>query len=75
MARLMVKPRVGDLVKFDDEAIKRTAYNGSFVGDVGVIIECIGIRCRVFWAGAPDYHGNNTSLPERDVLEVVHACR
>jgi len=71
----MDKPRVGDLVRLDDEAIKRSAYSGSFVGDVGVIIECVGIRCKVYWAGAPDYYGRHTSLPERDVLEVVHASR
>jgi len=70
-----LKPTVGDLVKFSAEAVKRTGYSGSFVGDLGVVTECIGIRCKVYWAAHPDYYGKNTSLPERDVLEVVYASR
>jgi len=64
-----VKPRVGDLVKLNQEIVDAKGYSGPAVGDIGVIVKCIGIRCHVSWA-----RGANTT-PERSVLEIVNAAR
>ena len=63
------KPRVGDLVSLDQWACEEHAYWGNGTGQVGVIISCSGIRCKVRWADGTE------SLPERGVLEVLNAAR
>ena len=65
----MKKPRVGDLVKLNQEIVDAKGYSGPAVGDIGVILECVGIRCRVLWSRGAD------TKPERSVLEIVNASR
>tara|TARA_Y100000034_G_C6755405_1_gene336087 strand:- start:25 stop:231 length:207 start_codon:yes stop_codon:yes gene_type:complete len=68
MARLK-KPRIGDLVQLNQKMVEDKGYIGRAVGDVGVIVECFGIRCRILWS-----HGAETT-PERGVLEVLNESR
>jgi len=69
MARIMKKPRVGDLVKLNQEVVDAKGYSGPAVGRVGLIVGSFGTRCRVQWSD-----GLGTS-PERGVLEVVSESR
>lgn len=64
------KPRVGDLVKLDDLSVVKRGYAGPAVGRIGVITQCVGIRCYVQWTNGV------TTKPERTVLVVInHASR
>jgi hypothetical protein len=63
------KPLVGDLVKLDDLACKELDYWGKESDQVGVVIECTGIRCKVQWTNGLTTH------PERSALEVINASR
>jgi len=65
----MRKPRIGDLVRLDDLAIAERGYWGKETAQVGVIIQCIGIRCHVKWTDGL------VTKPERSVLEVINAAR
>jgi hypothetical protein len=60
------KPSIGDLVKLDDLAVAERGYMGNPVGQVGVIIKCVGIRCHVQW------DDGEVTKPERTVLEVIN---
>jgi len=60
------KPRIGDLVRLDGLAVAERGYWGKPVGQVGVIVECVGIRCHVQWTDG------EVTKPERTVLEVIN---
>ena len=74
-----MKPKIGDLVAISEaivleeiervQAGQRRTYQGTpFAGrgQVGVVVECIGTRCRVQWSNG------QKSLPQRSVLEILN---
>lgn len=63
------KPKVGDLVRLDPEARTEPRASGQPWQDVGLVVECVGIRCKVNWTNGI------TTRPERDVLEIINASR
>jgi len=68
MAR--VKPKVGDLVALSTTVDDYPYYLiKEFENAVGLVTECVGIRCKVEW------NNGSTSRPQRHVLEVLNANR
>lgn len=65
MAR--VKPSVGDLVALDTTVDDYPyALVKEFDNAVGIVTECVGIRCKVEW------NNGITTRPRRTVLEVIN---
>ena len=66
------KPKVGDLVRLDklaqDELVFHDAY-GQPWENIGLVTECVGIRCKVSWTNGM------ITRPMRDVLEVINGHR
>ena len=67
-----MKPEVGDLVKLIESnydhwpsGVARPTGDGL----AGVVVRCIGIRCKVLWTDGKH------SAPERSVLEVLNEGR
>jgi len=67
-----VKPKVGDLVKLIEshydhwpDRVARPTGDGL----LGVIVRCVGIRCKVHWTDG------KYSAPEREHLEVLNESR
>ena len=67
MAR--IKPTVGDLVRLDKLAQEELDAYGEPWDNVGLVVECVGIRCEVDWVNG------TTTRPQRSVLEVINASR
>ena len=63
------KPKVGDLVRLDPEARTVPSLPASSWQVVGLVVECVGIRCKVNWTNGV------TTRPWRDVLEVINGSR
>ena len=64
-----VKPVVGDLVRLDKLAQEELDAYGQPWDNVGLVVECVGIRCKVDWTNGA------TTRPMRSVLEVINASR
>ena len=64
-----VKPTVGDLVRLDKLAQGELDAYGQPWANVGLVVECVGIRCKVDWTNGI------TTRPMRSVLEVINASR
>ena len=66
-----IKPRVGDLVRLDNLSDDEYPYllKLEFQNAVGIVTECVGIRCKVDWTNGA------TTRPMRSVLEVINASR
>ena len=62
------KPKVGDLVRLDKLAQEELG-GGGYSACVGLIVECVGIRCKVNWTNGV------TTRPQRDILEIINASR
>ena len=62
------KPKVGDLVRLDKLAQEELGGAG-YSACVGLIVECVGIRCKVNWTNGM------TTRPQRDILEIINASR
>ena len=62
------KPTVGDLVRLDKLAQKELG-GGGYSACVGLVVECLGIRCTVNWTNGV------TTRPQRSVLEIINASR
>lgn len=67
MAR--IKPTVGDLVRLDELAQDELDAYGQPWDNVGLVVECVGIRCKVDWTNGV------TTRPMRSVLEVINESR
>ena len=67
MAR--IKPTVGDLVRLDKLAQDELDAYGQPWANVGLVVECVGIRCKVDWTNGV------TTRPMRSVLEVINESR
>ena len=65
------KPKVGDLVAVSEEIMQEEQQGLPFAGrgQVGVIVKCVGTRCRVHWTNG------QKSLPQRSVLQVINYVR
>ena len=63
------KPKVGDLVRLDKLAQDELDAYGQPWANVGLVVECVGIRCKVDWTNG------TTTRPMRSVLEVINASR
>jgi len=65
------KPKVGDLVRLGPEAGLYTEPrpSGQPWDNVGLVTECVGIRCKVSWTNGM------ITRPMRDVLEVINGHR
>ena len=63
------KPKVGDLVRLDPEARTELDASGQPWQGVGLVVECVGIRCKVDWTNGI------TTRPMRSVLEVINGSR
>ncbi len=64
-----MKPTVGDLVRLDKLAQDELDAYGQPWANVGLVVECVGIRCKVDWTNG------TTTRPMRSVLEVINASR
>lgn len=63
-------PKIGDLVTLDTTADDYPyALVKEFQNAVGVVTECVGIRCKVKWTNGV------TTRPQRDILEIINASR
>ena len=62
-------PKIGDLVKLDNLAQDELDAYGQPWENVGLVVECVGIRCKVDWTNG------TTTRPMRSVLEIVNAAR
>jgi hypothetical protein len=63
------KPKVGDLVRLDNLAQEEQDAYGQPWDNFGLVVECVGIRCKVRWTNGM------TTRPMRSVLEVINASR
>ncbi len=63
------KPKVGDLVRLDKLAQDELDAYGQPWANVGLVVECVGIRCKVDWTNGV------TTRPMRSVLEIINASR
>ena len=65
-----IKPTVGDLVRLDKltQDVLEDAY-GQPWDSVGLVTECVGIRCKIDWSNG------TTTRPMRSVLEVINESR
>jgi hypothetical protein len=64
------KPKVGDLVRLDRLAQEELdTYEEHMWDNVGLVVECVGIRCKVRWIN------EMTTRPMRSVLEIINASR
>jgi len=66
------KPKVGDLVRLDklaQDELDASAFAAVFPLTVGLVVECVGIRCKVDWTNGV------TTRPMRSVLEIINASR
>lgn len=63
------KPKVGDLVKLDRLAQNELDGYGQPWENIGLVTECVGIRCKVSWTNGM------ITRPMRDVLEVINGHR
>ena len=64
-----IKPTVGDLVRLDKLAQDELDAHGQRWDNVGLVVECVGIRCKVDWTNGV------TTRPMRSVLEVINESR
>jgi hypothetical protein len=64
-----IKPTVGDLVRLDKLAQDELDAYGQPWANVGLVVECVGIRCKVDWTNGV------TTRPMRSVLEVINESR
>jgi len=63
-------PKIGDLVRLDNLAEDYPpSLKIEFQNAVGVVTECVGIRCKVDWTNGA------TTRPMRTVLEIINAAR
>jgi len=64
-------PKIGDLVRLDNLAEDEYPHGLKieFQNAVGVVTECVGIRCKVDWTNGA------TTRPMRTVLEIINAAR
>jgi len=64
------KPKVGDLVRLDKltQDDLEDAF-GQPWESVGLVTECVGIRCKVEWSNG------STTRPQRSVLEIINEHR
>ena len=63
------KPKVGDLVRLDRLAQNELDGYEQPWDNVGLVVECVGIRCKVSWTNGM------ITRPMRDVLEVINGSR
>ena len=63
------KPKVGDLVRLDRLAQNELDGYEQPWDNVGLVVECVGIRCKVSWTNGM------ITRPMRDVLEVINEHR
>ena len=63
------KPKVGDLVRLDKLVQDELDAYGQPWANVGLVVECVGIRCKVDWTNGV------TTRPMRSVLEIINASR
>ena len=65
------KPKIGDLVALDTTVSEYAHYPylKEFENAVGLVTECVGIRCKVVW------NNGSTSHPQRSVLEIINEHR
>jgi len=64
-----MKPTIGDLVRLDKLAQDELGACGQPWENVGLVVECVGIRCKVKWTSGV------ITRPQRSVLEVINASR
>jgi hypothetical protein len=62
-------PKIGDLVKLDNLAQDELGACGQPWENVGLVVECVGIRCKVDWTNG------TTTRPMRSVLEIISESR
>lgn len=62
-------PKIGDLVKLDNLAQDELDAYGQPWENVGLVVECVGIRCKVDWTNG------TTTRPMRSVLEIISESR
>jgi hypothetical protein len=62
-------PKIGDLVRLDNLAQDELGAYGQPWENVGLVVECVGIRCKVDWTNG------TTTRPMRSVLEIISESR
>ncbi len=62
-------PKIGDLVRLDNLAQDELDAYGQPWANVGLVVECVGIRCKVDWTNG------TTTRPMRSVLEIINESR
>ena len=58
-------PKIGDLVRLDKLASGGADFD-EYSACVGLVVKCVGIRCKVNWTNGA------TTRPQRTVLEVIN---
>ena len=58
-------PKIGDLVRLDKLAQEGFDY-ARYSACVGLVVKCVGIRCKVNWTNGA------TTRPQCTVLEVIN---
>ena len=57
------------MVRLDKLAQKELGWQGQAWDAVGLVTECVGVRCKVDWSNGI------TTRPERSILEIISASR
>ena len=69
-----IGPKVGNLVELDWDTLMSSGHDVSiwslWKDCVGVVIECYGIRCRVFWCGLAG-DDEMVTCPLRTTLRIL----